>query len=219
MDVHEIYEAVQSGRVHHVQNLISQALSEGIEPSVLLMEALIPAIDDTGRLYKQNEVDIAVLLSVARCVQRGMDTLTQSLRYERQKVGSIILGTVEGDLHDVGKNLVAVMLRSYGFDVIDLGVDVSGKCFVRAALEHPEACAVCLSYLITTSMPEMRRCVRLLRSEPKLAGISIMIGGAPITQKFADDIGADIYTDNAVDAAEVALKLARAKGERNEAQL
>ena len=207
MDVREIYEAVQSGRVHHVQNLISQALNEGIEPSVLLMEALIPAIDDTGRLYKQDEVDIAVLLSVARCVQRGMDTLMQSMHCERQKVGSVILGTVEGDLHDVGKNLVAVMLRSYGFEVIDLGVDVSGRHFVNAALEHPEACAVCLSCLITTSMPEMRRCVRLLRSEPKLAGITIMIGGAPITQKFADEIGADIYTDNAVDAAEAALKL------------
>lgn len=209
MDVQNIYEAALLGRYHHVQMLITQALNEGANPQTLLLNALIPAIDDIGRQYKQNAADITTLLGVARCVQKGMDLLSDMLDYDMPRLGRVILGTVEGDLHDVGKNLVAVMLRIYGFEVIDLGVDVSGKQFVRAALEHPDVKIICMSCLISTSMREMRKCVRLFKGDRRLAHLQIMVGGAPITQRFADEIGADIYTDNAVDAAEAALRIIR----------
>ena len=206
MDAQAIYEAARMGRAHRVQQLISEALDAGADPTALL-DALIPAIDEVGQRYRQYDVDIATLLNVARSVQKGMDVLSEAMRGARQCVGRVILGTVEGDLHDVGKNLVAIMLRIYGFDVIDLGVDVSGRQFVEAALQNPDVHIMCLSCLINTSMPEMRRCTRLIRSDPRLAHVRIMVGGAPINGRFAEEIGADVYTDNAVDAAKAALKM------------
>lgn len=123
---------------------------------------------------------------------------------EERSIGTVILGTVEGDLHDVGKNLVAIMFRSAGFKVIDLGVDIPEKQFLKAVRDNPEVSIVCISSLLTTSIPEMQQVVKSLRRHDKEHRLKIMVGGGAVTQEFADTIGADAYTETAVDAAEKA---------------
>ena len=138
-------------------------------------------------------------------MRSGVTVLEPELvKQNHGKIGLVILGTVEGDLHDMGKNLVGIMFRCSGFEVIDLGVDVSEKQFLTALRENPQASIVCISTLLSTTLPEMRRIVRGLRQADKNKTLKIMVGGAPVTQEFADSIGADAYTENAVDAAELA---------------
>jgi len=201
----EIQAAVEAGQPRYTESLVKQALAEGMRPVDILEKAMLTAMRNAGLRYKQNESSIPQILTSARCMQRGMDVLKPYL--ERQNYGSlgkVILGTVEGDLHEIGKNMVAIMLRSAGFKVIDLGVDVSEKKFVQAVKDNPDCSIVCISCLLSTSMGGMRSAVRSLREARDISPVRIMVGGSPITQAFADAIGADAYTDNAVDAAEVA---------------
>lgn len=203
-----IREAMATGRVKLMEQLLYQALKNGQEPLDILENTLLPSIREIGLRYKNNDSDLVQIMVAARCMQHSMDILQPYLnKLNRRPLGKVLLGTVEGDLHDVGKKLVAVMLRSVGFEVVDLGVDVSGREFIRAAKEHPDADIVCLSCLLTTSMDAMRNTVRMLRRDKDLSYLMIMVGGSPISQKFAASIGADAYTENAIDAAEVAKQL------------
>lgn len=202
----EIQAAIENGRPKDAERLISLAVEEGIRPSVILEEAMITAMRNAGEYYRNNDGDIPRILAAARSMRKGLNILEPYL--EKDKVcflGTVLLGTIEGDLHDVGKNLVAMMFRSAGFHVIDLGVDVSEKQFLKAVQDNPQVQIVCISSLLTTSMPEMRRVVKSLR-ESGPPNLKIMVGGGSVTQEFADEIGADAYTETAVDAAEVAKK-------------
>lgn len=202
----EIQAAIENGRPKDAERLISRAVEEGIRPSVILEEAMITAMRNAGEYYRNNDGDIPRILAAARSMRKGLNILEPYL--EKDKVcflGTVLLGTIEGDLHDVGKNLVAMMFRSAGFHVIDLGVDVSEKQFLKAVQDNPQVQIVCISSLLTTSMPEMRRVVKSLRDSGP-PNLKIMVGGGSVTQEFADEIGADAYTETAVDAAEVAKK-------------
>lgn len=205
--IEQIRQSVESGYPKLMEKLIFQALREGISPADIMEKALVPAMDSIGRQHQNDECELMQILVVARCVQKGMDILLPQLEPQnRFGLGKVILGTVEGDLHDVGKNLVAVMMQSVGFEVIDLGVDISGKRFVRAAKEYPDAGIICLSCLLTTSMRAMRNAVELIKSDKSLSHLRVMVGGSPITEGFARSIGADVYTENAAEAAQNAKK-------------
>ncbi len=201
----EIRDVVEAGRLRYVEDLIGQALAEGCTPSQILEQAMVPAMRSAGEHYKSNESDIPKILAAARCMRKGLDVLEPYIRNQNSHViGKVILGTVEGDLHDVGKNLVAIMFRSAGFQVIDLGVDVSEKQFLKAVRENPDVSIVCLSSLLTTSMGAMRQVVRTLRETKETRLMKIMVGGGSVTREFAEEIGADAYSETAVEAAELA---------------
>ena len=201
----EIRAVVEDGRLRYVEDLIRRALAEGFSPSQILEQAMVPAMRSAGEHYKHNESDIPKILAAARCMRRGLDVLEPYIEnQDRHVLGKVILGTVEGDLHDVGKNLVAIMFRSAGFQVIDLGVDVSEKQFLKAVKENPDVSIVCLSSLLTTSMGAMRQVVRALRENKDPRVLKIMVGGGSVTKEFAEEIGADAYSETAVEAAELA---------------
>ena len=201
----EIRAAVEAGRLRYVEELIRQALDEGTSPSQILEQAMVPAMRSAGAHYKNNESDIPHILAAARCMRKGLDVLEPYIKGQDNRIiGKVILGTVEGDLHDVGKNLVAIMFRSAGFQVIDLGVDVSEKQFLKAVKEHPDVSIVCLSSLLTTSMGAMRQVVRTLKEDKETRLLKIMVGGGSVTREFAEEIGADAYSETAMEAAELA---------------
>ena len=201
----ELREAVETGRLRYVDGLVRQALEEGCSPSEILEQAMVPAMRGAGENYKNNEWDIPRILAAARCVRQGLEVLAPYMEAQDPPfIVKVILGTVEGDLHDVGKNLVAIMFRSAGFQVVDLGVDVSEKQFLQAVRENPDASIVCLSSLLTTSMGAMRQAVRTLKGEKGNPLLKIMVGGGSVTREFAEEIGADAYSETAVEAAELA---------------
>lgn len=211
----QIKDAVANGRLRYVENLIEQALQAEIPPVDILNLAMLPGMRIAGEQYRNSEGDIPRILSSARSMRKGLEILEPYLESPAaQSMGKVILGTVEGDLHDVGKNLVAIMFRCAGFEVIDLGVDVSERQFLRAIRENPDVEIVCISSLLTTTNDEMRRVVRMLRGTKNLPQFRIMVGGGSVTQAFADEIGADAYTETAVDAAERAKCMVR-DGRRN----
>ncbi len=208
----ELRYSIENGRIKDTEALIRRALEEKMDPQEILSAGMIPAMRSAGNDFRNGEADIPRILSAARGMQKGLNILEPYMRRENLPcIGTAILGTVEGDLHDVGKNMVAIMFRCAGFRVIDLGVDISEKQFQKAVRENPEASVVCISSLLTTSAPEMRGIVKALRKMDKERRLKIMVGGGCITQKFADEIGADAYTENAVDAAEVAKKFVMEK--------
>ncbi|HBN55225.1 MAG TPA: methionine synthase [Lachnospiraceae bacterium] len=201
----EIRLSIEHGRPKDTEKLVRRALEEKVPPEDILEHGMIPAMRNVGEAYKNYTADIPRILSAARGMRKGMDVLEPFLGPEENRyIGTVILGTVAGDLHDVGKNLVAIMFRSAGFKVIDLGVDISDRQFLKALKENPETSIVCISSLLTTSMPEMRQIVKSLHKSDKEHRLKIMVGGGSVTQEFADEIGADGYTENAVDAAELA---------------
>ena len=147
-------EAIEVGHPRDAQALVYQCLEEGLSSSEIIDQAMIPAMKSAGEYYKNNDADIPRILSAARSVRKAYDILQEKFgSLEDESLGTIILGTVEGDLHDVGKNLVALMFRSAGFKVIDLGVDISEKQFLKAVKENPDASIVCISSLLTTALP------------------------------------------------------------------
>lgn len=201
----EIRESVERGHYKITEQLIAQALKQHIPAIKILEDSMVPAMRQIGERYKNNEADIPRILASARCMRKGLELLVPCLETERRfYVGTVILGTVEGDLHDVGKNLVAIMFRSAGFKVIDLGVDISEKQFIKAVKQNPDVSIVCLSTLLTTARPNMQHAVKALRQADTQHRLKIMVGGGAVTKEFARHIGADAYTESAVDAAEIA---------------
>ena len=205
----EISMYLQQGRARNVKKLVEQALEEGLSPQNILEEGLMSGMNIIGQKFKDNEVFVPEVLVSARAMNMGMEALKPYLMQENTKpAGKVVIGTVKGDLHDIGKNLVKLMLESKGFEVIDAGVDVSAEQFVEKAIEA-DADIISCSALLTTTMLEMRRVVEVAEERGVRDRIKIMIGGAPVTQKYCTEIGADGYTSDAVSAAEMALELVK----------
>ncbi len=202
----EINEALQKGKAKVVKELVEKALSDGINPVDILNEGMLSAMDVVGEKFKNNEVYVPEVLIAARAMNNGMEILKPRLVESGQKpIGKVVIGTVKGDLHDIGKNLVRMMLEGKGIEVIDLGVDVSAQQFYDAFVEN-DAQIVCCSALLTTTMGEMKSVVELFTEKGIRDKATIMIGGAPITDSYRESIGADIYTPDAASAADAAKK-------------
>ncbi|MGI6000165.1 MAG: corrinoid protein [Candidatus Merdisoma sp.] len=204
--IEEISELLQKGKVKNVKALVQQAVDEGYDPRVILNDGLLAGMAVVGGRFKREEIFVPDVLISARAMNVGL-TILEPLLVEvgNEAVGKVVLGTVKGDLHDIGKNLVAMMYKGAGFEVIDLGVDVSAETFVEKA-EEVGADIIGMSALLSTTMDNMRETIDLLKEKGLRDKYIVMIGGAPITQEFADEIGADYYTPDAASAAEVAKK-------------
>ena len=202
--INEISEKLQAGKSKDIKTLIPQALEAGISAREILEEGLLAGMNIVGAKFKNNEIFVPEVLISARAMKTGTDILKPYLVSANvQAAGKVVLGTVKGDLHDIGKNLVKMMLEGKGLEVIDLGVDVDPQAFVDAAKEH-EAGVICCSALLTTTMGEMRNVVELSKEAGIRDNVKIMIGGAPITDEYCREIGADAYTSDAASCAEVA---------------
>jgi len=200
----EIAQAVENGKAKIVPGLVQEALDEGLAPMDILNQGLIDAMGVIGEKFKNNEIFVPEMLVAARAMKKGVAVVKPYLGDgSAVSKGKIIIGTVQGDLHDIGKNLVAMMIESAGFEVVDLGVDVPKEKFIEGVAD-PEVVLVGLSALLTTTMPALRDTVDALNQLPNRSQFKIMVGGAPVTQDFATEIGADIYTEDAAAAAEAA---------------
>ena len=204
--LNEISEWLQKGRAPKVKAAVTKALEEGIPASEILEDGLLAGMDIIGQKFKNNEVFVPEVLVAARAMNRGVEILRPYLVEDGVETkGTVILGTVKGDMHDIGKNLVRMMMEGKGLEVIDIGVDVPTESFLDAAREH-NAKLICCSALLTTTMGEMKNVVDAVKASEMNGKVKIMIGGAPITQTFCEQIGADCYTPDAASAAEAALK-------------
>lgn len=201
----EIKELMQQGRAKNVVTLVQEALDEGIEANVILNDALLAGMAIIGDKFKQEEIFVPEVLVAARAMNKGVEVLKPYLQDSSNiSKGTAVLGTVKGDLHDIGKNLVRIMMEGKGIDVIDLGTDISAETFIDETKKN-HADIICCSALLTTTMPEMKRVVDLVKAEN--LDVKVMIGGAPVNQEFCDEIGADYYTDDAASAADVAASI------------
>lgn len=204
--LNEISEWLQKGRAPKVKAAVTKALEEGIPASEILENGLLAGMDIIGQKFKNNEVFVPEVLVAARAMNRGVEILRPYLVEDGVETkGTVILGTVKGDMHDIGKNLVRMMMEGKGLEVVDIGVDVPTESFLDAAREH-NAKLICCSALLTTTMGEMKNVVDAVKASEMNGKVKIMIGGAPITQTFCEQIGADCYTPDAASAAEAALK-------------
>lgn len=197
--------AMKGGKVADVRKLVEGLLAEGLAAQDILNSGLLEAMGEVGQRFKKNEVFVPEVLVAARAMKAGTELLKPHLiKAGVQAVATAVMGTVKGDLHDIGKNLVVMMLEGAGFAVVDAGVDVAPERFVALAKEH-NAKIVGLSALLTTTMPSMKGAVEALRA----AGVpaKVIIGGAPVTQAYCDAIGADGYSPDAASAAELAKRL------------
>ena len=203
----EICENLQKGKAKIVKSLTEQALSEGIAAEVILNDGLLAGMNVIGEKFKNNEVYVPEVLVAARAMNMGVEVLKPHLAAEGvQAKGKVCIGTVQGDLHDIGKNLVRMMMEGKGLEVVDLGTDVSPETFVETAIN--EGCQIiCCSALLTTTMDAMERVVRLAEEKGIRDKVKIMIGGAPVTEAYREKIGADVYTSDAASAADAAVKL------------
>ena len=189
---------------------VQQALDEGIPAGEILENGLLDGMNIIGQKFKNNEVFVPEVLIAARAMTKGIEMLRPLLVADGiEEKGTVIIGTVKGDLHDIGKNLVRMMMESKGLKVVDLGVDVSAEAFLNAAREHNAQVIACSS-LLTTTMGEMRNVVEAVGASEMNGKVRVMVGGAPITQAFCDQIGADCYTPDATSAADAALALCTA---------
>ena len=197
----ELYESVVNGDGEAVKELTARGVAEGLSASELLNTVLIPAMTDVGQRFERQEFFVPEMLVAARAMKFGVEVLRPHLVAAGVKpIGTVVMGTVQGDLHDIGKNLVIMMLEGTGFRVVDLGVDVPADKFVAAIKEH-QPDLVAMSALLTTTMMAMKAAVEALQKAGVRDQVKVMVGGAPLTQKFADDIGADIYAVDASSAA------------------
>ena len=203
-EIYEISEFLQKGRAKNVKALVQEALEEGKDPRAILYDGLLSGMMTIGDKFKKNEVFVPEVLVAARALNAGLSILEPKLiEVGNEPVGKVVIGTVKGDLHDIGKNLVAMMMKGVGFEVTDLGVDVEPEVFVDRA-EEIGADVICMSALLTTTMPNMQQVIDELSSRGLREKYIVMIGGAPVNQNFADQIGADYYTPDAATAAETA---------------
>ena len=206
MDLKEVYEGVISGKQQVVGDGVQAALDAGMAPSAILYDALIPAMTEVGERFERNEFFVPEMLIAARAMQAGM-VLIKPLLIETgiEPVGKVAIGTVKGDLHDIGKNLVSMMMEGAGFEVIDMGVDTPPEKFVQATKDGADVLA--LSALLTTTMPSMKTTIDALVEAGLRDQVKVLIGGAPVTQAYADQIGANGYAPDASSAARAAKEL------------
>ena len=209
--IEELAHAVEIGKSKLVPGLVQEALDEGNAPIDILNKGMIDAMAIVGDKFKRNEIFVPEMLIAAKAMKKGVEVLKPYLAGDNaSKVGKMAMGTVAGDLHDIGKNLVIMMIESTGYEVVDLGIDVPVERFLEAASD-PEVTVIGVSALLTTTMPAMQETVAALNKHPRRGEFKIMVGGAPITQAFADEIGADVYTEDAASAGQAAKALALAR--------
>ncbi len=200
----EIYDAVIAGNAPKVKELVQGEIDKGSDAKALLQDALIPAMSEVGRRMKDQEFYVPEVLIAARAMQWGLAVIKPQLaNMDIAPVGHIALGTVKSDLHDIGKNLVAMMMEGAGFEVTDLGTDVSPEKFVDA-VKNKGVNVIGMSALLTTTMPNMKRTIDLLKEQGLRDQVKVLVGGAPVTQRYADEIGADGYASDASTAVDVA---------------
>jgi 5-methyltetrahydrofolate--homocysteine methyltransferase len=192
-----IYEAILNGNAKKAREATEVALTAGAEPMALIQHSMVPAMDEVGKLFECEEYFVPELLLAGRAMKSAMELIKPLLSASGQKMAvRVIIGTVKGDLHDIGKNIVASMLEGSGFEVIDLGTDVTPENFVKAVREsNPHV--VCMSALLTVTMPSMKTTIDALESAGVRTQVKVLIGGAPVTSQYAREIGADGYSENA----------------------
>lgn len=204
----ELFHAVESGKAKLVPDLVQECIDEGVAPIEILDKGMINAMAVVGEKFKAGEVFVPEMMVAAKAMKKGVEVLKPHLSGDiSHKIGKMVMGTVYGDLHDIGKNLVIMMVESAGYEVVDLGVDVPVARFLEAVVD-PEVTLVGVSALLTTTMDAMKETVAALNQSTHRARFKIMVGGAPITQEFCDEIGGDIYTSDAASAAQAAKVLA-----------
>jgi corrinoid protein of di/trimethylamine methyltransferase len=203
----ELYDAVLNGNAKAAVEATRKALEAGADPLALVSSEMVPAMDEVGRRFECEDYFVPELLLAARAMKGSLELIRPLLVASgAQPAGRVAIGTVKGDLHDIGKNIVAAMLEGAGFEVIDLGADVSADRFVDA-VKSRQANLVCLSALLTVTMPSMKTTIEALASAGVRGQVKVMVGGAPVTERFAEQIGADGYSENAVTAVALARKL------------
>ena len=203
----EISEQLQKGKSKVVKELVERAIAEGIPATRILNEGLLDGMNIIGVKFKNNEVYVPEVLVAARAMNAGMQLLKPLLTEDGvQATGRVCFGTVQGDLHDIGKNLVKLMMEGKGLEVIDLGTDVAPETFVKVAMEQ-NCQVICCSALLTTTMDVMAEVVHCAEESGIRDKVKIMVGGAPVTEEFCKTIGADRYTSDAASAAEAAVEL------------
>jgi 5-methyltetrahydrofolate--homocysteine methyltransferase len=202
-----IAKSLYSGDIEAVAELVQDALDAGMAPAEVLNDALLAGMDEVGRDFKEGILFVPEVLFAARSMQAGMDVLRPLLAdSDLASSGKYVLGTVKGDMHDIGKNLVRMMLEGGGFEAIDLGVDVEPSAFVDAVREH-EPHLVGMSALLTTTMAQMKVTIEALEEAGLRDSVKIVVGGAPVTAAFAEQIGADAFAEDAATAVDVAREL------------
>jgi corrinoid protein of di/trimethylamine methyltransferase len=193
----ELYDAILNGDAKKAHAATQAALAAGTAPLQLISESMVPAMDEVGRLFEAEEYYVPELLLAGRAMRSALELLRPLMTASGEKLSTrVVIGTVKGDLHDIGKNIVGSMLEGGGFEVIDLGTDVSPEKFV-AAVEEQKPQFVCLSALLTVTMPAMKTTIDALKTAGVRTQVKVLIGGAPVSQKYADEIGADGYSENA----------------------
>lgn len=206
-DLETLYQSVIEGSANGVKEQVEVCLKKGISPESVLNDGMVSAMAEVGRLFEEGEYFVPEMLVSARAMKTGLAILRPYLAQANVKsAGRVLIGTVQGDLHDIGKNLVAIMFEGAGFEVIDMGTDIPAGDFVKAVQEK-KADILAMSALLTTTMPRMQETIEALKDSGVRESVKVMIGGAPVTQKYADDIGADGFSSDAGRAVTVAKEL------------
>ena len=207
--IDEVFTAIETGKAKIIAELVQSAIDAGEDPMEILNRGMVSAMSVIGERFSRGEAFVPEMLISARTMKKGVEVLKPYLAKDAvNSLGTAVIGTVQGDMHDIGKNLVAMMIESAGFEVVDLEVDVPLERFVEAIAAHPNVRIVALSTLLTTTMPAMKQIVAGLNALENRDSFRIMVGGAPITEEFARQIGADGYSPDAAAAATLAKSLA-----------
>lgn len=208
-DTDALYESILKGRPKPAQEATQNLVNAGMAPDVIIHDHMIRAMEEIGRRFEQAQAFVPELLMAAAAMKKCLEILKPLMKKDNSaQMGCIVVGTVRGDMHDIGKNLVASMLEGCGFEIVNLGTDVSAEKFAAAVKEH-KADIVGLSALLTTTMPYMKEIIETLKTEGLRDQVKVMIGGAPVTEEFAQSIGADGYSANANAAVSLARSLVR----------
>lgn len=203
----EIKDVIANGKLNMVTEVVSEALEKGVKSDDIL-DSMITAMDEVGEKFQNNDIYVPEMLTAAKTMEKGVTILKPKFISKTDlKSGKVIIGSVSGDLHDIGKNLVSIMMQASGLEVIDLGIDVPAEEFVKALKDNPDCKIVALSALLTYTLESMREIVEVIRKTKRGKEVTIMVGGAPVTRSFAKEIGADIYTEDAVGAAKAAKEI------------
>lgn len=207
-NVQTVKENVEKGKLKLIKGIVQEALDAGCDPMDLLNNGMIAAMDEVGAKFEAGKLYVPQMLAAAKTMAAGVEVLKPLMQGESSTIGKMVMGTVAGDLHDIGKNLVIMMIESAGIEVIDLGVDVPAEKFVETINANPDVNLVGCSALLTTTLESLKNTVAVINQQcANRDHFKIMVGGAPVTVEFAEEIGADAYTENAAEAAKKAKEL------------
>ena len=210
VDLNLLYEAILNGKLEQAVDVTNQAIADGVEPQAIINGYMIKAMEEVGQRFQRGEAFVPNLLMAARAMKGSLDILKPLMKGDASTtLGKVVIGTVKGDLHDIGKNLVASMLEGCGFEVINLGVDVPSDKFI-AAIKENNADILCLSALLTTTMNYMKDVIEALKADGLRDQVKVMVGGAPVTAMFAEQVGAAGYSEDASEAVALARRLVSA---------